>query len=190
MDDTRRAPIEGRVILGLDPGTASTGYGVIEQRGNRLSALTYGVIGTPAGMELHHRLEMIYHEVEVVLQRYVPQATAVESLFFNVNVRTALAVGQARGVAILACSLAGCALYEYTPQQVKQSVVGYGKAEKAQVQEMVRIILGLPEIPKPDHAADALGVAICHAHGEAMRGGITRAIAAAEGRRSGRGSSR
>ena len=175
-------PAEGTVILGLDPGTAATGYGVVEHRGNRLTSLGYGVIQTPAGEALHHRLETIYAEVEAVLARFSPAAAAVESLFFNVNVRTALAVGQARGVALLACSRSGCSLFEYTPQQVKQSVVGYGKAEKSQVQEMVRVILGLPEIPRPDHAADALGVAICHAHGEGMRAGVARALAGSDRR--------
>ena len=102
----------------------------------------------------------------------------MESLFFNVNVRTALAVGQARGVALLACSRSGCDLFEYTPQQVKLAVVGYGKAQKAQVQEMVRVLLRLDRTPSPDHAADALGVAICHAHGASMRDGVSRALAA------------
>ncbi|MCJ7797405.1 MAG: crossover junction endodeoxyribonuclease RuvC [Thermoleophilia bacterium] len=167
------------MILGLDPGTAATGYGVIEQRGARLAAVAYGVIETPAGMQLHHRLDIIFRHVAAVLDRYRPEAAAVESLFFNVNVRTALAVGQARGVALLACSRSGCDLFEYTPQQVKLAVVGYGKAEKAQVQEMVRVLLSLDHTPSPDHAADALGVAICHAHGARMRDGVNRALAAA-----------
>ena len=107
---------------------------------------------------------MAFDQITELLARFRPEATAVESLFFNVNVRTALAVGQARGVALLACARDGCALFEYTPQQVKQAVVGYGKADKRQVQEMVRMLLALPEIPRPDDAADALGVAICHAH--------------------------
>lgn len=172
-------PGGSRMILGLDPGTAATGYGVIEQRGARLAAVAYGVIETPAGMQLHHRLDIIFRHVAAVLDRYRPEAAAVESLFFNVNVRTALAVGQARGVALLACSRSGCDLFEYTPQQVKLAVVGYGKAEKAQVQEMVRVLLSLDHTPSPDHAADALGVAICHAHGASMRDGVNRALAAA-----------
>jgi crossover junction endodeoxyribonuclease RuvC len=154
----------GRVILGLDPGTASTGFGVISVVGNRLRALEYGVIATPAGVPLEQRLETIFGETKDLLARHEPSATAVESLFFNANVRTALAVGQARGVTLLACSLAGCTVFEYTPQQIKQAVVGYGKAEKSQVMEMVRVLLGLFELPRPDHAADALGVAICHAN--------------------------
>jgi len=173
----------GRVILGLDPGTASTGFGVIAAEGNRLRALEYGVIVTPAGMALERRLERIFAEVREVLGRHRPDATAIESLFFNVNVRTALAVGQARGVTLLACSQAGCEVFEYTPQQIKQAVVGYGKAEKEQVMEMVRVLLGLPETPRPDHAADALGVAICHANTAGVRERVARSEAAAEKRR-------
>jgi crossover junction endodeoxyribonuclease RuvC len=167
-----------RVILGLDPGLATTGYGVVEQRGNSLRALEHGVVSTPAGAELHHRLSLAFDQITDLLARFRPEATAVESLFFNVNVRTALAVGQARGVALLACARGGSALFEYTPQQVKQAVVGYGKADKRQVQEMVRMLLALPEIPRPDDAADALGVAICHAHTRGVRDGVARALAA------------
>jgi len=156
--------VSGRLILGLDPGTAFTGFGVICAVGNRLQALEYGVVETPAGMALERRLERIYADIGKLLGRHRPAATAVESLFFNTNVRTALSVGQARGVTLLACSQAGCEVFEYTPQQVKQAVVGYGKASKEQVMEMVRVLLGLSEVPRPDHAADALGVAICHAN--------------------------
>jgi crossover junction endodeoxyribonuclease RuvC len=154
----------GRVIVGLDPGTASTGYGVISVVGNRLRAIEYGVVETPAGMPLEQRLEKIFAEIGDIVARHRPVATAVESLFFNVNVRTALAVGHARGVTLLACAQGGCPVFEYTPQQVKMGVVGYGKATKDQVMEMVRVLLGLAETPRPDHAADALGVAICHAN--------------------------
>ena len=167
-----------RIILGLDPGLATTGYGVVEQRGNALRSLEHGVVSTPAGFELHHRLSLAFDQITELLVRFRPEAMAVESLFFNVNVRTALAVGQARGVALLACSRAGSSLFEYTPQQVKQAVVGYGKADKRQVQEMVRMLLALPEIPRPDDAADALGVAICHAHTRGVRDGVARALAA------------
>jgi len=172
----------GRVFLGVDPGTASTGFGVISLAGNRLRALEFGVVQTAAGVPLEERLEHIFHEVRELLQRHQPAATAVESLFFNANVRTALAVGHARGVTLLACSQAGCAVFEYTPQQVKQAVVGYGKASKEQVMEMVRVLLGLPEAPRPDHAADALGVAICHANTCGMRESVARSQAR-EGRR-------
>jgi len=164
----------GRVIVGLDPGTASTGYGVIWAAGNRLRAIEYGVLETPAGMPLEQRLEYIFAEVTAILAKHHPVATAVESLFFNTNVRTALAVGHARGVSLLACSQAGCDVFEYTPQQVKMAVVGYGKATKEQVMEMVRVLLGLAEAPRPDHAADALGVAICHANTCGIRDRLAR----------------
>jgi crossover junction endodeoxyribonuclease RuvC len=175
--------VADRVILGLDPGTASTGFGVISVAGNRLRAVEYGVVDTPAGMPLEKRLELIFAGVVEVLGRHRPDATAVESLFFNTNVRTAFAVGQARGVTLLACSQAGCQVFEYTPLQVKQAVVGYGKAGKDQVMEMVRALLGLSETPRPDHAADALGVAICHANTSAMRDRVARSEAAAAARR-------
>jgi len=164
----------GRVILGLDPGTASTGYGVVSAVGNRLRAVEYGVFETPVGMPLERRLEQIFAQVSEVLERNRPDATAIESLFFNANVRTALAVGHARGVSLLACSQAGCEVFEYTPQQIKQAVVGYGKATKEQVMEMVRVLLALPEAPRSDHAADALGVAICHANTCAIRESVRR----------------
>jgi crossover junction endodeoxyribonuclease RuvC len=173
-----------RVILGLDPGTASTGFGVISVVGNRLQALDYGVMQTPAGMALEKRLELIFTDMNELLAKHHPTATAVESLFFNVNVRTALAVGHARGVTLLACSRAGCEVYEYTPQQIKQAVVGYGKATKEQVMEMVRVLLGLPTALKSDHAADALGVAICHANTTGIREGIRKAGDAEAARRS------
>jgi crossover junction endodeoxyribonuclease RuvC len=159
----------GRVILGLDPGTASTGYGVISFCGNRLQALEYGVVETAAGSPLEQRLEKLFTEVTGVIERHRPDASAVEALFFNANVSSALAVGHARGVTLLACAQAGCAVFEYTPQQVKSAVVGYGRATKDQVMEMVRVLLGLAEVPTSDHAADALGVAICHANSCDMR---------------------
>jgi crossover junction endodeoxyribonuclease RuvC len=174
----------GRVILGLDPGTASTGFGVISVVSNRLHALDYGVMATPAGMPLEKRLELIFSDMTELLATHQPSATAVESLFFNANVRTALAVGQARGVTLLACARAGCEVYEYTPQQIKQAVVGYGKATKEQVMEMVRVLLGLQAAPKSDHAADALGVAICHANTCGLRDGIRKAGDAAAARAS------
>jgi crossover junction endodeoxyribonuclease RuvC len=165
---------EGRVILGLDPGTAATGFGVIQVSGNRLKALEFGVVQTESGIPLEQRLQQIHREIDGLLRRHRPAATAVEALFFNVNVRTALAVGQARGVTLLACSQVGCEVFEYTPQQVKQAVVGYGKASKEQMMEMVRVLLALPEAPRPDHAADALGVAICHANSNRVQESIAR----------------
>jgi len=149
----------GRVILGLDPGTASTGFGVISVVGNRLHALDYGVMETAAGLPLEKRLEKIFGEMNELLAKHQPSATAVESLFFNANVRTALAVGQARGVTLLACAQAGCEVFEYTPQQIKQGVVGYGKATKEQVMEMVRVLLALPSAVRSDHAQLTTGKA-------------------------------
>lgn len=158
-----------RVILGLDPGTAFTGFGVIAVVGNRFRAVEYGVVATTSELPPEQRLACIFQDMEILLDKHRPSSTAVESLFFNTNVQTALAVGQARGVALLACARAGCPVFEYTPQQVKQAVVGYGKAGKEQVMEMVRVLLGLPEAPRPDHAADALAVAICHANSSGLR---------------------
>jgi crossover junction endodeoxyribonuclease RuvC len=183
MTEAPQSEPAGRVILGLDPGTASTGFGVVSIAGSRLRALDFGVMETPAGLPLEKRLEQIFVEMGDLLAKYRPSATAVESLFFNVNVRTALAVGQARGVTLLACSRAGCEVFEYTPQQIKQAVVGYGKATKEQVMEMVRVLLALPAAPRSDHAADALGVAICHANTCGMREGIRKSTAADAARR-------
>jgi len=151
-------------ILGIDPGTAITGYGVLEQQGNKLIPLSYGVIRTGPELGLAQRLNIIYDEVSKKIKLYQPDTMAVEQLFFNKNVRTALVVGHARGVILLCGSQANLPVVEYTPLQVKSAVVGYGTAEKKQVQEMVRILLGLEKIPKPDDAADALAIAICHAH--------------------------
>ncbi len=152
------------LILGIDPGTAITGYGIVAQEGHHLKRIGFGVIRTEAKADLALRLTKIFEAVTAIIQKYRPEIMAVEELFFNKNTRTALAVGQARGVILLAASLAGLPVVEYTPLQVKVSVVGYGRAEKLQVQEMVRILLCLGEIPKPDDAADALAIAICHAH--------------------------
>ncbi|MBE3586687.1 MAG: crossover junction endodeoxyribonuclease RuvC [Thermoanaerobacter sp.] len=151
-------------VIGIDPGTAITGYGIIDLEGNRLSVVAYDCITTQPTMPMPFRLQHLYRQLEMVLRQYRPRQFAVEELFFHKNVRTALAVGQARGVAILAAVNAGLAVAEYTPLQVKQAVVGYGRAVKEQVQYMVRALLGLPEVPRPDDVADALAVAICHAH--------------------------
>jgi crossover junction endodeoxyribonuclease RuvC len=175
----RMNAVAGRLILGIDPGTASTGFGVISVEGNRLRSVGYGVIETASSLALEKRLEQIYAGIADVLRRYQPTATAIESLFFNVNVRSALAVGQARGVCLLACARAGCGVFEYTPLEVKQAVVGYGRAGKEQVMEMVRALLGLGELPRPDHAADALAIAICHANASAVHERVARSEAAA-----------
>lgn len=152
------------IILGIDPGTAITGYGVIEAAGSRLTLKDYGVIRTEAGVPLELRLEKVYAGMTKLFQIWQPDEVAVEELFFNKNTRTALAVGQSRGVVLLSCAHHHLPIGEYTPLQVKQAVVGEGRAEKQQVQYMVRLILRMTETPKPDDAADALAIAICHAH--------------------------
>ncbi|MCR4442070.1 MAG: crossover junction endodeoxyribonuclease RuvC [Peptococcaceae bacterium] len=152
------------IILGVDPGTAATGYGVLEQKGSSFMPIEYGVIRSAKEKDAAQRLYEIFLGINRVIDNFKPQHLAIEELFFNKNLKTALVVGQARGVIILASHLKGLPVFEYTPLQVKQAVVGYGRAEKQQVQFMVRAILNLPEIPKPDDAADALAVAICHGH--------------------------
>jgi crossover junction endodeoxyribonuclease RuvC len=151
-------------VLGIDPGTAITGYGVVEERAGELSLVECGVIRTSPEAGLPARLKEIYQAVQGLIARLAPAAVAVEALFFNTNVRTAFAVGQARGVCLLAAAQAHLPVYEYTPLQVKQAVVGYGRAEKQQIQEMVRLMLRLEDIPRPDDAADAVAIAICHHH--------------------------
>lgn len=152
------------VVLGIDPGTATTGYGAVEVNQGKLTAIQYGVIRTPSGELMPERLRHIFEEVSRLVVTLSPAYVAVEQLYFNKNVQSALAVGQARGVVLLAAALRGVIVAEYTPLQVKQAVVGYGRAEKIQVQQMVRTLLKLKEIPKPDDAADALAIAVCHAH--------------------------
>ncbi len=150
-----------RLILGIDPGTATTGFGLVRDREDgSLEAVTYGVILTPPSLPAHQRLSLLYHDINDILLLHHPDEVAVEKLFFQTNVKTAIAVGQARGVVLLAISEAGLALAEYTPNEVKQAVAGYGSAGKKQVQEMVKVLLNLSEIPKPDDAADALAIAI------------------------------
>ena len=152
------------IVLGIDPGTASTGWGVVELNGNRLASHGHGCIVTSAKDQNHVRLRRIYDEALLLQKRFKPDVVAIEELFVNVNVKTALAVGQARGVLILAAADLELAPYEYSPLQIKMAVTGYGRASKLQVQEMTKVLLGLERIPQPDHAADALAVAICHAH--------------------------
>lgn len=151
--------------LGIDPGIATTGYGVVHlAQDGGLKAVTFGVIVTPPTAPAHQRLLMLYRDLKELLSLHRPDTCAVEKLFFQRNVSTAIAVGQARGVALLAIAQAGLDVAEYTPNEVKQAVAGYGSADKRQVQEMVRTFLLLPEIPKPDDAADALAIAITHLH--------------------------
>ena len=151
------------IALGIDPGTATTGYGVVRQQpGGNLQKIEYGVILTPAQTPMEQRLNQLFDQIEQLILLHRPDACSVEKLFFQRNVTTAIAVGQARGVILLAVGRAGIPLYEYTPLEVKQAVTGYGAADKKQVQEMTRVILNLDEIPRPDDAADALAIAICH----------------------------
>jgi len=152
------------IIFGVDPGFAITGYGVIEYRNNRFRTIDYGVVTTEAKAELSHRLLVLSDRLQELLEIYKPDAMAVEELFFSTNIKTAIAVGHGRGVVLLTAAKAKIPVFEYTPLQVKQAVVGYGRAKKEQVQYMVKVLLALDSVPKPDDAADALAVAICHAH--------------------------
>ena len=160
------------VVLGIDPGTAHTGYGVVLSRGQELAALDGGVIGTGPDEALERRLARIHAHVCDLIAKYEPAAMAVEDLFFGQNARSAFAVGQARGAVLLAAGMAGVPCFSYTPQAVKQAVCGSGRAEKGQVQRMVGALLSLPEPPSPDHAADALAVAICHANGATLKAAL------------------
>jgi crossover junction endodeoxyribonuclease RuvC len=156
------------IILGIDPGTAITGWGIIEikdkvpGRGDTMQAVDYGCIKTDSKTDFPKRLQIIYRELNNIIKKYQPEEIAVEQLFFAKNVKTALTVGQARGVVLLTAINAGLKIAEYTPLQVKQAMSGYGRAEKQQIQKMVKVFLCLKEIPKPDDVADALAVAICH----------------------------
>lgn len=152
------------IVLGIDPGLANTGWGMIELQGPRCRPIAYGCISTPASEDVASRLRKIHDELAVVIERYRPSECAVESVFFGTNAKSAFATGQARGVALLATSERRLALAEYSPVQIKSVVVGSGTADKAQVTYMVRTLLGLDHDPRPDHAADALAVAICHGH--------------------------
>ncbi len=153
------------LVLGIDPGTATTGFGLVrEGESGSLESVAYGTIQTPAGMSAEKRLSILYHELNDLILLHRPDTCAVEKLFFQRNISTAIAVGQARGVVLLSISEAGLGVAEYTPNEVKQAVAGYGNAGKKQVQDMVRVLLALPEVPQPDDAADALAVAITHMH--------------------------
>ena len=151
------------VILGIDPGYAIVGYGAVEVDKGRMRALGYGAITTPAGVPLQNRLLEIYQDMLTLLDHFKPDAVSVEELFFNNNITTGIGVAQARGVLLLAAERRGVPIFEYTPSQVKQAVVGYGKAEKRQVMDMTRRLLNLSAVPKPDDAADAVAIALCHA---------------------------
>ena len=152
------------LILGIDPGIATTGYGLVRERNGSLEAVAYGAIITPAKHPTPSRLQMIYRDLAALVAEHGPSSAAMEKLFFSRNVSTAMSVGQARGVSLLALADGGLEIAEYAPNEVKQAVAGYGGADKSQVQEMVRLLLNLDERPRPDDAADALAVAICHLH--------------------------
>jgi crossover junction endodeoxyribonuclease RuvC len=158
----RRSPAPLR-ILGIDPGTATTGYGIIDALDGEVSLVDFGVIETPAGDPPAQRLQSIFHQINSLIAKHQPARAAVEQLFFGRNITTAIAVGQARGVLLLALAEAGIPISEYSPPKVKEAITGYGKAEKAQMQLMVRHLLNLEATPQPDDAADALAVAITHA---------------------------
>lgn len=151
-------------ILGIDPGFAIVGYGVVDFSNNKFTAVDYGTLTTSNKTDFAERLELVYSGLVDIIKSYQPDFLSIEELFFNTNVKTAITVGHARGVLLLAAQRSRLPIYEYTPLQIKQSVTGYGRADKNQVQQMVKTLLGLQEIPRPDDAADALAVAICHAH--------------------------
>jgi crossover junction endodeoxyribonuclease RuvC len=156
------------LVLGLDPGLATTGYGLVEGDGHDLKVVAYGVLRTPPHTPLAARLLQLHEQLSQLLVQYRPAVVALEELFFSTNARTAIIVGEARGVLLLTAAEAGLEVAEYTPLQVKQAITGYGQADKSQVQQMVRILLNLAEIPYPDDAADALAVSICHHHSARM----------------------
>ncbi|MBI5207028.1 MAG: crossover junction endodeoxyribonuclease RuvC [Candidatus Firestonebacteria bacterium] len=149
-------------VLGIDPGIALTGYGIIESSGNKLAPLAYGCITTLSNDTLTHRLKIIYHDLIEIINKYEPEVLSVEELFFAANTKTAITVGHARGVIILAAANSNISVAEYTPLEIKQALTGYGHAEKHQVQNMVKNLLGLSSIPKPDDIADGLAASICH----------------------------
>lgn len=158
------------VILGIDPGYAIMGWGIVRKTGSRVSALAYGAVITDKDTPMPQRLKHLYSGLTDVISEYRPEEASIEKLFFNTNSTTAIGVGEARGIAILACANCGLEIYEYTPLEIKTSLSGYGRAEKRQVQNMVTKILGLDSVPKPDDVADALAAGICHANsGEAKK---------------------
>ncbi len=157
------------IILGIDPGLAIVGWGVVEYRSGKFRTLGYGAIRTPAGTRTEERLAGIYRDLNTVIDRFRPDEMAVEELFFTNNITTGIRVAEARGIVLLCGEQKGIRISEYTPPQVKQAVVGYGRAEKKQVMTMVTSLLGLKEVPKPDDTADALAIAVCHGHSSASR---------------------
>ena len=157
------------IILGIDPGLAIVGWGVVDYRAGKFKTLGYGAIRTPAGTRTEERLAGIYRDLNTIIDHFHPEEMAVEELFFNTNITTGIRVAEARGIVLLCGEQKGLRISEYTPLQVKQAVVGYGRAEKKQVITMVTSLLGLKEPPKPDDTADALAIAVCHGHSGASR---------------------
>jgi crossover junction endodeoxyribonuclease RuvC len=149
-------------VLGIDPGYAIVGYGIIEYQNGRYRPAAYGAVTTPAGMAFNTRLEKVYDDILMLIEKYKPDAVSIEKLFFHTNQKTAIGVAEARGVILLACMKGGTEIFEYTPLQVKMAVTGYGRAQKAQIMTVTKSLLGLKETPKPDDTADALALAICH----------------------------
>ncbi|MDY2960265.1 MAG: crossover junction endodeoxyribonuclease RuvC [Hornefia sp.] len=156
-------------ILGIDPGYAIMGWSVLDMRGNKFQIVDYGAITTDSGTDISVRLQHLYSELIAIIEKYKPEEAAIEELFFNNNAKTVIHVGEARGIAILACINGGLNISEYTPLQIKQALVGYGRADKKQVQAMVKAILNLDAVPKPDDTADAVAAAICHGHSAGNR---------------------
>jgi crossover junction endodeoxyribonuclease RuvC len=171
-DAPRRIHAVYVIVLGIDPGVANTGYGVVAQHQGRMLALDGGVVETSAGLDAGRRLAAIHERIGRLIDEYRPDALALEDVYFGANARSAFAVGQARGVVMLAAGQRGVPTASYTPQQVKGAVCGNGRAPKEQVQRMVQTLLALPELPRPDHAADALAVAICHANGAPLQAAL------------------
>lgn len=161
------------LVIGIDPGTATTGFGLVRDTAQGLEVVDFGAILTPADLPQAERLVLLYEELKKILFLHRPESAAVEKLFFSRNVTTAITVGQARGVVLLSMAQAGLSVGEYTPMEVKQAVAGYGGADKNQVQQMVRALLNLDRIPKPDDAADALAIAICHLHSHRLNQYLT-----------------
>jgi crossover junction endodeoxyribonuclease RuvC len=157
-------------IIGIDPGLSATGYGIIETKQNRCNHITHGVINTKSSDSIGSRLDKIHNELVQILFKTKPDEASVELIYFAKNLKSAIPVAQARGVILLACAQAGLQIFEYTPLEVKQAVVGRGRAEKAQVQNMMKLLLHLKKLPSPDHAADALAIAFCHSSFALTRG--------------------
>ena len=154
-------------IIGIDPGYATVGWGIVDYAGSSFKTVDYGAIITPPDLPFEHRLEIIYRELDILLSKHTPEGMGIEKLFFGKNVTTGIDVAQARGVILLCARAHGVNIKQYAPNEVKLAVVGYGNAEKAQVMQMTKMLLNLPQMPKPDDTADALAVAICHAHSAA-----------------------